>query len=356
MKKYSNFDLKKVSWIKIGGQVNDFYEAETSEEFTQIISEYLKEGKGFEVIGWGANTLFSDSGLKADLVKPLTKKLETVDSTTELIKIVKEKPIAVNLRHTTFKDSKITSGFDTSDLEYTEDDKEDIFVEIDAGVNLPFLINKTIDMGATGLNFFAGIPGTLGGAIFNNIHGGKRLISEFVASVTCVDRDGNLKTLAYPEIDFEYNQSTFQNENLIIISAVLHLKQGDIERAKRSAVEWARRKASQPKNSLGSVFHNLEPEVQAKLGYQTGSAAYVIEHVLKLSGYRVGGVMIPEATPADQVQVNKNIFMNLGDGTANDYLAVMNKVWKEAKEQLGIELKAEIFFKGFDFEEVKHFK
>jgi UDP-N-acetylmuramate dehydrogenase len=356
MKVYENVSLKNFSWIKIGGNCKKVIELENSIELVEQVKSLIRNNEKFELLGLGANTLFSDNGIDCTLLKLKSNNIkigiEGLDR--ELLKEKAQKTKKV-FRHEVFQNSKITSGYRKDDLKYDEGNAEDILVEVDAGVNLPYAINHLIAKGVTGLQTFAGIPGTIGASIYNNIHSNDSLLSDLVYSVKALDKSGNEHILRFDQIDFDYNHSTFQRDDLIIVSAVLHLKLGDKDRALHASIEWTKRKSSQPKNSLGSVFHNLDKETQQRVGFEIASAAYIIEHKLYLSGYRVGDIMIPEQTPPDQMQVNKNIFMNMGDGKAADFLTVMKKVRSEAYEKFGIKLKPEIFFKGFDPEEIEIF-
>lgn len=353
MQEYKNFLLKNISWVKIGGETPVFIETDNDDEFIRRVKEFKKAGDKFEVIGFGANTLFSDDGVKTPVIKNKSNYLEILEKTST--KLDQAASVNSNERHKAYKNENITSGYDYDDINYTEPEAPDILVKATAGLGLPFMITHLISKGITGLHMFAGIPGTVGGSVFNNIHGGPKLLSEFIDSVEVIDNEGNLISLTKEELGFGYNQTRFQDSGEIITSATFRLKLGDKQRALHAMKEWAKRKSSQPRNSLGSVFHNLSPEEQQRLGFPTPGIAYLIEHKLKLSGYRVGDIMIPEQTDPEEVQVNKNIFMNLGNGTAKDYLAVMKKVYKEAYEQYGIKLKPEVFFKGFKSEEIKEF-
>jgi UDP-N-acetylenolpyruvoylglucosamine reductase len=58
------------------------------------------------------------------------------------------------------------------------------------------------------------------------------------------------------------------------------------------AIEWAKRKQVQPQNSLGCIFQNISSEEQQKIGTPTPSIGYIIQHILKLQGYRVGNAQV----------------------------------------------------------------
>lgn len=358
MKRDKHFKLKDISWVKIGGEVDELISPENIDELVQISSQLRKEKQPIDFIGWGANILFTDNRYETILVN--TRSVNFIDTNIQSEKFplsqVSFSDRKLSARHVASKNKTRTSGYVNDDLDYDEYESEDAFVLASAGVSMPFLINDTISKGFTGLQLFSGIPGTVGGAVFNNIHGGSRLISEFVESVECIDSDGKILWLTWEELEFNYNESLLKQKQLFITKVLFHLKLGDKAKAKEAATEWARRKALQPKNSLGSVFHNLDEETKNKFSFPTTSAAYLIEWELDLSGYRVGDIKIPDKTSPEQPQINKNIFMNLGNGRAEDFIAVMRKVWDVAYSKFGIKLKSEIYFKGIDSELIKDFK
>lgn len=357
MKIYENINLRDYSWIKIGGKCPKLIETESDDEFRKVVSSLIKDGIPFEVIGWAANTLISDRGIDCVVVRNRSNNIKVLNKKDILrTQFLGESEKGMNPRHNVYKNERVTSGYNYEDLDYSEPEAEDIKVSISAGSSLPYVINTLIDHGITGLQMFSGIPGTIGGSIYNNIHGGPRLLSEFIENVEFIDEKGEIRVLENKDLKFRYNYSLFQEISGVITSANFILKLGDKERARAVSLEWARRKSTQPKNSLGSTFHNLDVSDQKRLGLPTSSTAYFIEHVLKLSGFRVGGIMIPEQTPPDQAQINKNILINVGDGTAEDYLAVMKHICKVAYEKCGVKLKPEIFFKGFYEEELSFLK
>lgn len=351
MEIYENIKLSEISWIKIGGICKKLIVINSYEDLLKLSREYISKEKPFDIIGWTSNTLFSDSGISHDLFQI---KSTNVEIGYDKNKLPQAQISRVESRHKVFKTSTITSGYDTSDIEYDEVDGEEVIVKVDSGVGLSYLINFLIERGIVGLHYFSGIPGSVGAAVINNIHGGPKSFSEYVYAVEFLDTDGTLKILPNQEMKFAYDYSVLQHSGAVVLAVYLLLRYGDIVRAKRASIGWAYKKATQPKNSLGSAFQNLTKEQQEKLNLPTPGVAYLIEHVLKLSGYRVGDIMIPEQTPPDQVQINKNIIINVGKGCAEDYYAVLDKVWTEA-EKIGIRLKTEIHFKGFEKDRIQKF-
>src|SRR3990172_5214327 len=85
-----------------------------------------------------------------------------------------------------------------------------------------------------------------------------------------------------------------------------------------------------------------------KLGIPTTSTGFIIEHLLKMSGFRIGDAAISKD--------HHNFIVNEGNSTAKDYLAVMKEIYNRTKKELGIELVPEIFLLGFKEAEIKEFR
>jgi UDP-N-acetylenolpyruvoylglucosamine reductase len=348
MDSLKNFDLKSISWIKIGGPAKELYQIDNQDDFIVLAQKLIKQGERFEILGWGANTLIADRGIDSIVLRVKTNQIEiddvveTIDPNENAIQTEDGLNIA---RHKADREKGTFFGMDYEDINYVETNVPHVNVKLAAGVSLPYAINYLIDKGITGLQMFSGIPGTIGGSVFNNIHGGPRLLSEFIESVDVISPDSRLITLTKEELGLGYNKTRFQQSGEVIVSTVLRLPLGDKARARYAAIEWAKQKKIQPKNSLGSTFHNLEPEVAAKFGFPTPAAGYLIDKELNLGGLREGDAMIP-------VDGHRNMFVNCGNATAADYLGLMKRVHAIAYEKFGIELKPEIYFKGFTKEEL----
>ncbi len=127
-------------------------------------------------------------------------------------------------------------------------------IELLAGIPLAYATSSCIESDATGLEVFAGIPGTVGGAVWNNIHGANLLFGQFVESVSVLTPEGAIRSMHRSELEFSYNYSIFHSTKDAILSATLVLFSGGKDCARQVANEWISRKVIQPKNSLGSIF------------------------------------------------------------------------------------------------------
>lgn len=337
----SEFDLAPLTTVKIGGPAEVFCEVKNRDEFIELVSFCQKEEIPLTVLGWGANTLIADRGIRGLVVRYTSQQIQ-----------IKSEFAQSNYTSVTEARWKFSNENQIEEeeypefnkVDYTEDDKPKVEVEIEAGVPLPFAISSLLQEGITGLQWFSRIPATIGGAIYNNIHGGTHFMSEYVQSVLIIDEHGEVKTLTGDQLEFQYDYSRFHHTKEVIISAVFSLYKGDADKARQVVSAWAIQKKNQPQNSLGCVFQNISEQDQKQLQYPTPSVGYIVDKILGKKGFRIGDAKISEKHAA--------FIENLGSATAADYLAVIKTVITEIKEKTGLEIKPEIFFKGFRPEEL----
>jgi len=198
-------------------------------------------------------------------------------------------------------------------------------VEAGAGASFPQLANLAAARGLTGLEFGAGIPGTVGGAIVMNAGWHEFEIGNAVASVTRLEPDGSSATLGREASAFGYRTSAFRGRPGIVLAAWMALAPDD-PAAVRARLERfaAGRKATQPTElpSCGSVF--LKPE---------GDFAGRLIEAAGLKGRRVGGIQISPK--------HANFFVNLGGGTAKDALELVGIAESEVARRFGVALTRE---------------
>lgn len=331
--------LAEFTTVRIGGPAEAFARIKKRDDLAAVAQYARRSGISLTILGWGANTLISDQGLRGIVIRNDTGDI-TVHET-----LPKTLPVApkVTARWGT-DDTQGTAKYDFEDLDFAEQNAPKVLVTMDSGVSLPLAINMLLSKGVTGLQWYARIPASVGGAIYNNIHGGTHFISEIIYAVYVITKEGEEKVLPVTELDAGYDYSRFHHSDEIIIAADFLLYKGDVEKAKKVAQEWAVRKKIQPQNSLGCVFQNISVEEQKRLELPTPSIGYIVEHVLELQGFSVGDA---------KVSPNHAAFIeNVGSATAKDYLEVIKKIITTAQEKLGIQLQPEIFFLGFTREEL----
>ncbi len=323
--------------VGIGGPAEVLCEPRTNLLMGEIISLCKQHDVPVTMLGWGANTLISDRGLQGVVIKSAASTWEVTGETDKKEHAPVRPP--VKPRYAT-----ATPGDDFNTIYYDESDAEPVGVTVDSGMALPIFIQQLHQSGITGMQWFSRIPATIGGAIYNNIHGGTRFMSDYVDAVEVLQPDGTVTWLNNDACKFGYDYSRFHTTDEVILRATFHLFKGDVQRAQGVIGAWARQKAHQPQRSLGCVFQNISEKDMLRLNLPTPSAGYLIDKVLELKGYRVGDA---------QVSLKHSAFIeNVGNATAADYLQVMKTVVEAAKEKCGQELYSEIFFKGFTIEEL----
>ncbi len=178
----------------------------------------------------------------------------------------------------------------------------------------------------TGLEFAAGIPGTVGGAITMNAgaYGGE--MAQVVAAVRVMDRAGNIEEVPNDGCDFAYRHSAFSGGERLILSARFALAPGDPAEIKARMDDLnARRKEKQPLEypSAGSTFKRPAGHYAAALIDQCG-----------LKGLRVGGAQVSEK--------HAGFVINTGGATCADILALMDRVRERVFRETGVTLEPEV--------------
>jgi UDP-N-acetylmuramate dehydrogenase len=364
---YKNHPLAPYTTLKIGGPADIFIHTKTSEQLIKALNftsklvnnftdkngeeinfsarNHVNEAqrvsttkielpsKNITILGNGSNVLISDLGVHGIVIKNSSANIEILE------KIDAQKKAELISAHRT--ENEPTKYLDFSKLDYDESDCPKIKVKIDSGVNLPFAINELISKGVTGLQWFAYIPGTVGGAVFGNIHGGKYHFSDYIDSVETFDlNSGDFKTFKKDDLTWDYDHSYFQSHpNLIIISVTLNLYLGDSNKAKLVVDEWIKQKSPvQQINSAGSVFKNPNFEDCQRIWGEQKSAGWIIDHELNLKGKTVGQAQISPT--------HANFIVNLGNATAKDYLDLVKLIQSEASKKFNLELEPEIKMLG----------
>lgn len=336
---------------KIGGEADVFINLRDP----KVLPEILKLAKECNVpitfLGGGSNVLISDSGIRGLVIRnaysgiTIADQLEKIDA-----KALSEAEINTPEPEARLLQANPQEYYDFAKLNYDESDAEKVKVVLNSGTFLSYAINYLISQGITGLQWYAGIPGTIGGAIYNTIHGGSHFISEYLEAVEIIDEQGNFKTLTKAEIGIAYDHSKLQEMSCFICRGFFNFPKGDALRAQKTAIAWAMaKKAKQPYNSAGCCFKNITEEERQELNLISNSWGYIIDQELKLKGYSVGGAAISDQHAA--------FIVNNGNATASDVISILNRIYDSSKEKLqGLTPKAEIFFLGFQESEISKFK
>lgn len=272
---------------RIGGPADRLVQPESTEELQQAIQEAQKAGEPYYVIGGGSNLLVSDEGIAGTVIQ---------------------------------------LGGSLTGLQISENS-----IIAEAGVPLPFLARKAAEHGLSGLEFAAGIPGSVGGAVVMNAGAYQGQISNVIELVTCCDASGQLITLHAADCGFAYRNSRFKNNReLVIVSVKMNLQPGRKEDIlEQMQKNTASRNAKQPVEypNAGSIFKN-----------PPGDAAGRLIELIGAKGWRQGDAEVSEK--------HSNFIVNTGSASCQDVLQLVDRVKQAVYQKTGVLLEEEILFLG----------
>ncbi len=272
--------------FRVGGPAECLVIVETVEELVKV-QQYLKKVEiPYVLLGNGSNVLVSDEGLKGIVLK-----------------------FGGELTKVTVEGTQITAG---------------------AGATLAQVAAAARKHSLTGLEFAAGIPGTVGGGIVMNAgaYGGE--LKQAVKTVTLVSPEGELLTLDNASMEFGYRTSILKKHPFLAVKVTFELKEGEQSEITALMEDLAfRRRDKQPLEfpSAGSTFKRPEGYFGGKLIQDAG-----------LADYRVGGASVS----------GKHCGFVVSDGTATaaDVTGVIRDVQKKVLDQFGVSLETEVIFVG----------
>lgn len=274
--------MKEHTSFKIGGPAEAFIRASSTEEIGRVVSFCKQQEIPFLVMGNGSNMLVSDKGIRGVV-------LQVGDQ-------MKECRAEGNL------------------------------LWAQAGILLSALSNAALRAGLSGIEFAAGIPGTLGGGIYMNAgaYGGE--LKDVIKSVTYLDEEGIIRTCPAEEMGFGYRKSIFSGRSMTILECTMQLIPDEPELIKGRMVDFNRRRSDkQPLSmpSAGSTFKRPEGYFAGKLIQDAG-----------LMGYQLGGAQVSEK--------HAGFVVNAGDATAADVLALIEHIQHTVQDKFGVHLEPEV--------------
>lgn len=290
-----NILLSSLTTYKIGGPADFYIEANSQEELESAVLYALDHKLPYIIIGGGSNLLFDDLGIRGLAIKNNSCNIDFL-------------------------------------LQNEEHIKEQSVIYADSGIELKILLEKCADHGLCGLEFLAGIPGSLGGAIYGNAGAYGKSISQYIKSITVLS-DGVRKMVAPESAVFSYRHSNFKIKSDIILGAELILSKGE---KKLINIEIQNnilaRKEKHPSSHLGSCgcfFKNAEDKnSQRKI-----SAGKLIED----SGGR--GLKIGSAAVYEH---HCNFILNYGGAKSKEILELASVLKDRVLKQTGICLENEV--------------
>lgn len=305
-----NVNLAPCTTFKIGGPAAYFYEASNLEQIIWAVNSAREKKLPIFILGGGSNLLISDSGFQGLVIKIQNSELN--------VKV-------------------LDSGIE-------------IFCE--AGIPLSRLVVEAMKIGAVGLEWAMGIPGTVGGAICGNAGAYGHSTGESLLEVKVLELGtGQVKTISKDDCQFAYRESKFKSSKVIIISAIFQLSKGNLKSSQEAIKEIAlvRKNKIPGQPSAGSVFKNIEinKETLALLDIIPKEAikgtkipaGYLIEQC-GLKGKIVGGAQISEQ--------HANFIVNINNAKAIDVVQLINMIKERILDKFKINLEEEIRYLGFE--------
>jgi UDP-N-acetylmuramate dehydrogenase len=288
--------LAPLTTFRIGGPADYFVRARTADELADAVTAARAIEIPYFLLGSGANILVGDRGFRGLVIHS-----------------------------------------DVGGIDFLDD----VRVRAGAGVQtFPDLIDRTVERGLGGLHHFVGIPSTVGGALWQNLHflspapARERtvFIEEVLESADLLTEEGERRAVDVDYFDFGYDQSVLHHRDDIVLSATFRLEPAPIEdlrRVMRENLEW--RDDRHPDLWLypcaGSIFQKIEGIGAGRLIDECG-----------LKGYVHGGAGI--------FHKHANIIVNLGGATAVEVRHLIDLARSTVLKETGYELIPEISFIG----------
>jgi UDP-N-acetylmuramate dehydrogenase len=281
----ANVPLKKYTWLRVGGEAEVLFVPKDETDLAHFLSSTSNEIP-MTVLGAASNLLVGDSGVKGVVIK-------------------------------------LGGGFSNVSIEGS-------FVRAGAAALDSKVAKKAALSGISGLEFYAGIPGTVGGALRMNAGCYGSETKDVLVSTVALDRSGRRMVLNLNELKYSYRHSGASND-LIYTEALFKGVPGDISSIHNKISEISdNRNISQPikEKTGGSTFKNPDKKKSK------GLSAWELIDAAGGRGLKVGG--------AQMSQKHCNFMINTGEATAADFECLGNEIVSKVKKYSGVELQWEI--------------
>ncbi len=287
--------LAPFTTFKIGGPADLFFEARNADDLALAVTSARRLNIPYFVLGLGANILIGDRGFRGLIIR----------------------------------NAAAHHRFEASGRLWTE-----------SGALVKDLIQEAVRLGWSGLEHYVGIPSTVGGAIWQNLHflspAPERERTMFIAEVfeSCeiLNEANERVTVGSDYVRFAYDDSVFHHTRDVILAATFRLVRGDsaaMHRILQENLSWrgSRHPWLEWHPSAGSIFKKIEGVGAGRLVDQCG-----------LKGHRVGDAQISH--------IHANIMVNLGQATAADVRSLIGIAQRAVRDKFDLNLEPEIGFIG----------
>lgn len=295
--------------FRTGGPADALVRVETEKEMTDLLALLRDRGEDYFLLGKGTNLLIGDGGFRGVIV---TAAAET----------------AAPAGKETGPEAGGETTAENGPLSGVRTEGNRIFAG--AGATLKAAALAARDAGLTGLEFAAGIPGTVGGGLVMNAgaYGGE--MKQVVRTVRLLMPDGSARTCGAGEMEFGYRTSMLRKTGAVALGCEFELEEGDPEQIRARILELAaERRAKQPLEypSAGSTFKRPEGCFAGKLIMDAG-----------LRGFSVGDAQVSEK--------HCGFVINRGQATSAQIRRLIEEVQARVLEDSGVRLEREVIFLG----------
>ncbi len=301
-----NVSLKNKNWFQTGGAAKWFCEPQTPQEFQQALNFATQHNLEIFILGHGANILVSDEGFDGLVIQPKLQNLTILNmNATESI------------------------------------------VQAGAGITMSSLIEFCLENNLIGLEEFSGIPGTVGGSVYINLHYFEFLLEQFLVEAQVIHKEtSKIITVDKQWFNFGYNKSTLHKKEYFLLSATFLLKKAtdqEIMYARGRRQEIIRhRKARYPySHTCGSFFRNFYPKEVTLIS--NGKKAIWVAYYLDKIGVK-GQLKKGDAIVSYQ---HANMLVNQGKATTTDIIEVAKEMQQLVHKNFGIIPEPECQLIGF---------
>jgi UDP-N-acetylmuramate dehydrogenase len=302
-----NVSLKDKNWFQTGGVATFFAQPTTEDEFVESLAFAHMHRLPIFVLGQGANILISDEGFKGLVIHPQLKAV------------------------THFPETKMHE-----------------LVTVGAGYVLHDFIDYCLEKELSGLEEFSGIPGTIGGSVYINLHYFEFLLEQFLVSARVINiMSGTIKTVDNAWFNFGYDQSTLMRKEYFLLSATFRLKKVSnfgIAHARGRRIEIIRHRLNRypTSHTCGSFFRNFHDN-EVTLMSNNKKMIYVAYYLDKLGvkGHlKVGGAIVSYQ--------HANMLVNQGNATSHDIISLALLMQEKVYHEFGIIPQPECQLVGFE--------
>lgn len=276
-----NWPMSDYTFTKTGGPADYLAFPETTEQVAQLIKSAHQQQVPVTIVGNASNMIIRDGGIDG-LVILLTRIEEIQQHDQQLV--------------------------------------------VTAGTPLMTVSEAAYRYGLTGLEFAAGIPGSVGGAVFMNAGAYTGEVSDVITEITVINADGDFETIRGQAINFAYRHSILQEQPLTVVTATFSLKPGEPTKIRRTMDEFNKKRAEkQPLDlpSCGSVFRRPPDHYVGPLIQKAG-----------LQGKIIGGAQVSTK--------HAGFIVNINHATATDYLNLIKLIQDTVWEQFQVRLHPEV--------------